>query len=221
MDFQSKDNLTPEEKLLRLIRKDKKKNSGGLNSGAKLKEGPVAFESSLLTEETDKAIENPFLFSFVKSFNFSLINSFITLAVIVGSAIFIFNLFYEPPNLRAKTQHTISKEKKELIKERKIPSFDYYQQAVSKRVLFRGGSKETSKEVHVIPKSKTFSQLMQNLNLIGIMTGDNLQAIIENKKEKETYFINIGDYLGEIRVLNIEPKKVTLEYQGETASLFL
>ena len=220
MYFQSKDNLTPEEKLLKLIRKDKEKTPVRAVSSEKLKGDKVALDARAVIADSDKAIENPFLFSFVKSVNFSLINSFITLVVIIGTGIFLFTLLYEFPKAKTKVPLIISGEKGELIKERKILPFSYYEQAISKRVLFRGGVKET-KEVRVIPKSKNFGQLMQNLKLIGIMTGDNPQAIIENKKENETYFVNNGDYLGEIKVLEIESKKITLEYQGEAASLFL
>jgi len=218
-NYNSKDNSAPEEKLLRLIRKDKKILQSKAAKDNSDKDSSAA-DSKIAIVDSDKIKESPILFSFIEHINFSFINMLITLFVAISAAIFILTFLSQPIKSGSVLNNVTAGEKNELIQEREILPLEYYQDVISKRVLFRGGQKDT-KESQLIPKSKTFSQLLQGLNLIGIMSGDNPRAIIEDKKENQTYFVYRGDYLGEIKVVDIEVKKVTMEYQGETASLFL
>ena len=66
-----------------------------------------------------------------------------------------------------------------------------------------------------IPKE----DLVKNLNLLGIITGDNNQAIIEDKTSKKTHFLYKGDSLGEFKIHGIKDSSVTLEYKGEEIEL--
>jgi len=60
-----------------------------------------------------------------------------------------------------------------------------------------------------------------NLNLLGIVTGDNNQAIIEDKNLKKTFFLYKGDNLGELKVYEIKNNAVILDYKGEKIELSL
>ncbi len=62
-------------------------------------------------------------------------------------------------------------------------------------------------------------EIKAGLNLLGIITGDNNQAIIEDKGEKKTFFLYKGDTLGELRVYDIKDSAVILEYKGEKIEL--
>jgi len=66
-----------------------------------------------------------------------------------------------------------------------------------------------------IPKE----EILGNLNLLGIITGDNNQAIVEDKTLKKTFFLYKGDSLGELKVYDIKEGGVILEYQGEKIEL--
>ncbi len=57
--------------------------------------------------------------------------------------------------------------------------------------------------------------LVKNLNILGIVAGDNNQAIIEDKQSKKTYFLYKGDSFGEFKVLDIKDSGVILEHKGE------
>lgn len=61
--------------------------------------------------------------------------------------------------------------------------------------------------------------ILGNLNLLGIIRGDNDQAIIEDKTLKKTFFLYKGDSLGELKVYDIKDSAVILEYEGEKVEL--
>lgn len=61
--------------------------------------------------------------------------------------------------------------------------------------------------------------IIGNLNLLGIITGDNNQAIIEDKTLKKTFFLYKGDSLGELKVYDIKDNVVILDYKGEKIDL--
>ncbi len=58
-----------------------------------------------------------------------------------------------------------------------------------------------------------------DLNLLGIVTGDNNQAIIEDKNLKKTFFLYKGDNIGELKVYDIKGNAVILDYKGEKIEL--
>jgi hypothetical protein len=62
-------------------------------------------------------------------------------------------------------------------------------------------------------------EIMGQYNLLGIITGDNNQAIIEDKALRKTFFLYKGDSLGELKVYDIRNSAVILEYKGEKIEL--
>ena len=54
---------------------------------------------------------------------------------------------------------------------------------------------------------------------MGIVTGENNQAIIEDRNLKKTFFIYKGDSLGELKVYDIKNNAVILDYKGEKIEL--
>lgn len=57
--------------------------------------------------------------------------------------------------------------------------------------------------------------LAKELNLLGIIEGDDAQAIIEDKKSQETFFVYKGDTFEGFKVHNIKGSRVILDYKGE------
>lgn len=78
---------------------------------------------------------------------------------------------------------------------------------------------EEKKEESAAVKKISKSEIAGNLNLLGIITGDNNQAIIEDKTLKKTFFVYKGDLLGELKVYDIKESVVILEYEGEKVEL--
>lgn len=63
--------------------------------------------------------------------------------------------------------------------------------------------------------------LVKNLNLLGIITGENTQAVIEDKEKKKTFFLYQGDSFGEFTVYDIKDSEVILDYKDEKIALHM
>ena len=68
-------------------------------------------------------------------------------------------------------------------------------------------------------KNISKEEILGNFNLLGIIRGDNDQAIMEDKGLKKTFFLYKGDSLGELKVYDIKDSAVILEYKGEKIEL--
>lgn len=78
------------------------------------------------------------------------------------------------------------------------------------------------KVTEIIPEKQVSiskEDAVKNLNLLGIVTGDNNQAIIEDRQSKETRFFYKGDNFREFKILDIKDSEVILEYKGERIEL--
>jgi hypothetical protein len=61
--------------------------------------------------------------------------------------------------------------------------------------------------------------IKKNFALLGIITGDSNQAIIEDKTIKKTFFLYKGDTIGDMKVEDIKNNMVILDCQGEKIQL--
>ena len=59
------------------------------------------------------------------------------------------------------------------------------------------------------------------MNLVGILPGPPLQAVIENKKKKTTFYVTAGETIGEMSVLSVTPDRVRIGCGEETLDLTL
>ena len=96
--------------------------------------------------------------------------------------------------------------------------YTYYAEDIEKRNIF-GPSLYT--ETPSSPGEPALKESVKDLNLLGIVSGKNPQAIIEDKKEGKTHFVNKGDAIGFLRVEEITEDKVILNYRGERVDLAL
>lgn len=62
-------------------------------------------------------------------------------------------------------------------------------------------------------------EVVKDMGLLGIIRGHKDQAVIEDKKEKKTYFLYRGDSFGEFTLFDIKDSAVILEYKGERVEL--
>jgi type II secretory pathway component PulC len=63
--------------------------------------------------------------------------------------------------------------------------------------------------------------LAKDITLVGIISGDNPQAVIEDKKNQKTYYLKNGQSFGEFRVASIQEGKIILENNGKMYELYL
>lgn len=106
--------------------------------------------------------------------------------------------------------------------ERKVEGrpFSYYDDIIKKRNLFKGIASPREKK-NKKTSSQTASELLANYSLKGILSEDSPQAIIEDKKTKQTYFLNKGDSLGGFLIEEINEGKITLDLEGQKVKMSL
>jgi len=87
------------------------------------------------------------------------------------------------------------------------------------RELF--GAPVTRETPPLIEEGPSLSELAKDLVLVGVITGDNPQAIIQDKRTRQSFYVYEGESVLEFKVKRIEKATVILEYKGETLKLSL
>lgn len=216
-----KDELTPEEKLLRLIRHSGKKppKEQLMSRNSDSRDTPFKSASPLIDFKKSKFKESRILFAQIKSVNFVLINRLILWVIFVALAFFVWELYFNQTDIHTPIDYSY-RQKEVPPEQREVKPLSYYIEEISKRDLFKAGLQKAESK-HAVPASLTFKELIKDFSLLGIVSGDKPQVIIEDKKLNKTYFLYKGDFLGEIKIEEIHPERVILEFRGERVSLFL
>lgn len=92
----------------------------------------------------------------------------------------------------------------------------YYTQAVESSNLFTA-----EPGTDLAAPVDTFREQAAKLRLQGIITEPVAQAIIEDTQAQKTYFLSPGEMIGGIKIKEILPGKVILDFQGQEAELTL
>jgi hypothetical protein len=108
---------------------------------------------------------------------------------------------------------------KEPVDQKQDSSLDTYQKIITQKNIFAPPVADKSKPA--VGTETTLSGLAKDLRLVGIIPGDDPQAIIEDKKNSQTLFLKIGERIGEIEIKEISNGKVVLGYNSETVTLSL
>ena len=219
-EFQS-----PEERLLRLIRRKGKSAPEGPASPANRGErtSPLSFlqrrPKGEPRPEPARRFEEPILIEFPEF----LLRAQQFLWILVGVAlVFLFTgrwLTSRTPMTAAALLEKGSSPQEFSVALPTAPrSSEEYLQTIQKRDLFQPSlpSKEGG--------SSTPSALEARLKdfvLMGIISGKTPQAIVEDKKEQKTHFLREGEGIGGLRVEQILEGKVILTYEGEQFELVL
>ncbi len=92
----------------------------------------------------------------------------------------------------------------------------YYIESLKARQLFKTiASDKGDSSVSGIARE----ELIANLELLGIVSGENPQAIIEDKARKKSYFLREGQAAGGIHLKTIDANGVTVVYGDEEFNL--
>ena len=97
-----------------------------------------------------------------------------------------------------------------------IEDYSVYSKAIGAKKLFSVSQSQKAKrpQAPAMDVSKRFS-------LVGIIAGDNLQAIIEDKDTSKTYYLYEQDSFNGVIVEEIKKGRVILDYNGESLALIL
>ena len=202
-----KDNHSPEESLLKLIRQEKKSIG---NSGAqKVPDVKVALKPGIKNE------------------SYSRMSKFLTLrhlqrgmlVAAAASVIYLIASFVYPwVGLKEIRLPVLPQEERrdsaaQIISEPK--PFDFYQKELKQKQIFKTRYTQEEKSA-AIP---TDIELTKEINLVGIISSDNPQAIIEDRRTQKTYYVARGQFIGDYKVEDIQEGKIILEFQGKRYEL--
>ncbi len=213
-----KNNLSPEEKLLNLIKghktstpsslhprdtsKDKKIFSGTTGAKPNVKYSAKSFINTYLT------------FPYIKRLMLVLIGICFIYLVIA----FIYPWFGlkeiklpEVPDDKPK----IAESGLEL--EKKTKPYEFYLQGLGQRQIFSANFVQEG----TAASSVVDTDLIKHINLVGIISGDNPQAVIEDKKANKTYYLNKGQFIDELQIEDIKEGHIILNYKGQRYELYL
>jgi len=65
------------------------------------------------------------------------------------------------------------------------------------------------------------SEQLKDISLIGVISGDDPQAVIEDKRTQKTYYVNKGQFIEQFQVEDIKDGKIVLTCGGERFELSL
>jgi len=208
--------ISPEERLLRLIRKGTKpkdpteKSDEGISKAGREKGMPDAKGAERQKARVGKRWQ--------KRKTIKVINRFLLLFLLVLGGYFLFDLLTPKPG-QILVETPGPEEVPEAEHVTPLKPYKFYAKQIGKRELFTPLiPKEESKPEAVV----TLKDLAANLSLIGIVESDErLQAIIEDKKQRKNYFLYKGAFIGEIEIKDVLEGKVILGYGDEELELAL
>lgn len=198
-------NMLPEEKLLRLIK-----------GGAKAAIKPESHQANPPEKEPKIALP---------SINFP----HFTFNKIIGIVFAISTLwlgysFAEPFIFKNKTEIPDAKFKEGLVEKNSQPKikgtfkpYAFYLDGFKSNNIFSGTTAYDSAK----PIGTASADLIKDINLVGIISGDEPQAIVEDKRAQKTYYLKKGQFIGELQVVDILEGKVILGYNDENYELYL
>jgi len=201
------DNITPEEKLLKLIKGDKKPKA----------QAAAVYVS--LNPEKDKIVRKFVPQKYIHFLNLKKIIA----AAFIASCIYLFiNLLYPFFGLnKLNIPKIIPERPKESLSVQKdaLKPAEYYISAAKSRQLFAAETALPEGKAQVT--SVAGPELMKNFGLVGIISGENPQAIIEDKKNLKTYYVSKGQTIDQFKVVDIQEGKIILGYSGQVYELNL
>lgn len=215
------DNIGPEERLLRLIRKD----TDRLTKKEELAEDI----KTLAKKRPGRRFSLSAIFNLSKmrmSFSFNLVNRLLFIAfLIMGIYLSVDFLIAGPHKIEGEIPAFGELDNAALeipaVSPSSLEPVSYYTQTVKSRNLFIASDSNSKTDQALSSPTPPFMEMVSKLRLQGIISGSNPQAIIEDTKTEKVYFLSPGDRIGEIELKQILSGEVRLNYYGQEAKLAL
>jgi hypothetical protein len=219
-----KKDISPEERLLDLIKGKNKKSKD-----AAVAQAPGKTPSESVVSKADERISGMLKGELFKNKLFEPstlknVNRYLVVVLIILIFYFIIDLIVVRPYKNVQTlisKSTVESGEKALPSEMKdtaiVKDYSSYSSTVPGKTIFgqSQGGLNTSED------AAASGNISDNIGLVGIIAGDNPQAIIEDKKAQKTYYLNKGQSFSGYVVEEIAEDKVILNYEGKKISLFL
>ncbi|MDD5195107.1 MAG: hypothetical protein PHQ96_05495 [Candidatus Omnitrophica bacterium] len=209
-----KDNISPEERLLRLIKGSKKQPQE--DGDTKLAQSaPITPK----VKPQQKSIKKYKAF-FANVSQYLTIRRVIFFALMVSSGYLIFSFIYpciSPKKIEVAEVATQSPVAQKTVKNPGIKPFEFYQQGIINRRVFDNYQAVDEGK----PANIATADLIKDMKLVGIISGANPQAVIEDGKTERTFYLNKGQSIDEFLLDDIQEGKIILNYKGERYELYL
>lgn len=208
-----KDNLSPEEKLLKLIRGAQKNNPQAHNPPETAAQKQPLWQSAFTRPDKKKrALVLPDEF-----FTPANLQRILWLVIAVLVVYLVASLVYPLVGLREiklPKAEPAEKNISETVSQKEAQSLEFYLQSMRDKPLF-GGSAEGVSAANIATEAES----IKDINLVGVILGDNPQAIIQDKKSEKTTYVSKGQFIGDYQVEEIKEGKVILNRNGQRFEL--
>ena len=210
------DNISPEERLLKLIKGAGKQKTSRL----KAENSP---DLKPLTQEIITKTSAPNLTqSIISSENIHKVTLALFGAAIIYLLVSLAYPFFGLKKIRIPAVSSEKAESREIISKSEPASLDFYLQGTNKRKIFSNPTAAASAaQDTAIPTPAQAGELIKDIALVGIISGDNPQAVIEDKKTEKTYYVAKGQFIGEIQITDIQESKIIADYKGKKFEFYL
>jgi len=238
--------FSPEERLLHLI---KGKKDIPKKPEKQQEEKPIIKDETITLKEKSstpiKEINKEPIKTITKSESKSVINSNVVLLIVVfvillAMGIGIISIFTKKEDKDIKnlellissiseaankkplmdkepTEKLVAKD--QVSKKEGTSSFADYQKLLSDKSIFAPAAPR--KRQQLASEGPSLRDLVKELRLVGIMPGEDPQAIIEDKRSGQTLFLRKGEMINDIKIEVIGTGRVTLGYGEDTTTLSL
>ncbi|MDP2904946.1 MAG: hypothetical protein Q8O22_01415 [Candidatus Omnitrophota bacterium] len=207
-----RDTITPEEKLLRLIRGTKKRKEPMSEENIPLGGGSLAPAAAGTGGKPSFLAGHLFRLDPRKALRWGFILSSLYLGVSLAYPWFGLKKVKLPAVAGGAAVRP------ERLPQEEVKPFEFYLDGVSGRQIFAGVG---SFVAAALPQAAAGVNVADDISLVGIVSGENPQAIVEDKKNQKTYYLSRGQLIGDLRVDDIKEGKIIVDRKGQKFELYL
>ena len=204
------DKILPEERLLRLIKKEKKH----INLFQEQEPFYVFNLNPTFATQDSISVHNKY-FSFFSIKNIIFLIFFISCIYLIIS--FISPFLYKKNIQFFKTTTPQKRINLKLSLESNRKPLEFYLETIKSNNIF--GNFLSQENINRAVISRT--NIIKDLNLVGIISGEDKQAIIEDRKTQKIYYLNKGQFIEDFQVEEIQDGKIILNNNGERYEIYL
>ena len=208
----AKDNITPEERLLKIIESPGIQKAKVYFSAKAKAVNLKAVISQIKNIRFDKNI--------IKKINLRLANKIVVSLCGFITLFLLFDFFRVGGNLRSRFEKTLRASKVAITEEKKValPNVNIEEvfAQVTRRNVFTFLPAPSKAEAS---QSPDITGIISNFKLVGIIWSNSPQAMIESAKEQRTFLLSQGEQIGQVRIKTIFKDKVVIEVEGKEQEL--
>ncbi len=205
------DNISPEDRLLRLIKGDKRPSSANKPI---IREYPVSRE---LKQESKFSFQKIYS-NYLTWINFK---NIIILFIILSFTYLIASFAYSGFNLEKFKLLNIQLQKLEVFpaEPREKKPLEFYLESLKRPIFLVNSVKDSAEAVKI--SSVNREEDLKDIIVVGIISGENPQAVVEYKAARKTFYVSESQFIGEYEVKKIEEGRIILELDGKKYELYI